>query len=373
VTDRATAVDLVVVGGGARGLATAWHAAAAGTVVLLERFALGHDRGASHGGERIFRHAYTDRAYVDMALAAEDGWAELGRLAGHRLIHRVGCVEHGPGTEIDALAATSAAAGVVTERLSAREAERRWPALRFAGDVLAQPTAGWVRAADGVAALARGARLRGAVLHDRTPVAAIEPRGGPGDGAEGVRVTAADGRAWEAPVAVVAAGAWAATLLPGLGWPPLLTTEENVFFFRPRGEPGAPSLPAFIHWEGLDRYGLPGPEGLVKVGEHHAGVPTTGDTRSGVPDPARRARVERYVAEWVPGLVPEAVAASTCLYTTTPTQDFVLDRVGPLVVATGFSGHGFKFVPEVGRRLAALAAGTEAPMPPFTLASHARR
>jgi monomeric sarcosine oxidase len=363
----ATAVDLVVVGGGAMGLATAWHAAATGRVVLLERFALGHDRGASHGGERIFRHAYTDRAYVDMALAAEEGWAALGRIAGRPLIHRVGCVEHGPGTAMDALAGVSASAGVATERLPAAEAERRWPALRFAGDVLHQPTAGWVRAADGVDALARGAAGRGATLLDETPVASVAPRG------EGVRVTAADGRAWDAPAAVVAAGAWAAGLVPEAAWPPLLTTEENVFLFRPRRPLDDGALPAFIHWEGLDRYGLPGPAGLVKVGEHHAGVPTTGDTRSGVPDPARRARVERYVAEWVPGLVPEAVAASTCLYTTTPTQDFVLDRVGPVVVATGFSGHGFKFVPEVGRRLAALAAGTAAPTPPFTLAWHASR
>jgi sarcosine oxidase len=173
-------------------------------------------------------------------------------------------------------------------------------------------------------------------------------------------------------VAVVAAGAWLAPLLPGVALPPLVTTEEQVFFFRPRRPAGAVPVPSFIHWRGdLDRFGLPCPGGLVKVGEHHAGPVTTGDERGGVVDPARRARVERYVAEWVPAVVPEAVDGLTCLYTTTPTQDFVLDRVGPLVVAGGFSGHGFKYVPEVGRRLAALARGDRAPEPPFTLAAHA--
>lgn len=59
------AVDVVVVGGGAMGLATAWHAATRGRrVVVLGRFGFGHRRGASHGGERIFRHAHVDPAYV---------------------------------------------------------------------------------------------------------------------------------------------------------------------------------------------------------------------------------------------------------------------------------------------------------------------
>jgi sarcosine oxidase len=71
--------------------------------------------------------------------------------------------------------------------------------------------------------------------------------------------------------------------------------------------------------------------------------------------------VTRYVEEWFPGLRPEPEAAETCLYTTTPTEDFVVDRAGPLVVAAGFSGHGFKFTPLIGRFLADLAAGLPGP------------
>jgi sarcosine oxidase len=109
----------------------------------------------------------------------------------------------------------------------------------------------------------------------------------------------------------------------------------------------------------------------VKVGEHHTGTVTTGDTRTGARDPARVARIEAYAEHWLPGVVPRVVSSTTCLYTTTPTQDFVLDRVGPVVVGAGFSGHGFKFVPEVGRRLAAMALDGAAGAPPFTLAAHA--
>jgi sarcosine oxidase len=54
---------------------------------------------------------------------------------------------------------------------------------------------------------------------------------------------------------------------------------------------------------------------------------------------------------------PDAVTETTCLYSTTPTEDFVIERRGPLVIAAGFSGHGFKFTPEIGRQLADLAIG----------------
>jgi sarcosine oxidase len=374
---RERRVDLIVVGGGAMGLATAWAAAPRAEVVLVERFAAGHDRGASHGGERIWRHAYADPAYVEMALAADEGWRRLESAARRPLLHRVGCIEHGTGAPLDALARTAGASGVATERLSPAAAARRWPALTFTTDVLYQPAAGWVRAADGLAMVAVEARRAGADLRFGTR-ARIEVDPGHGSGsrsghvAGGVRVTTGD-EVLTAPVAVVTAGAWAADLLAGLDvrLPPLVTTEEHVFFLARR--PGTPpeGVPAFIHWGDTSCYGLPATDGAVKVGEHHTGTVTTGDARTGARDPARIARIEAYAERWLPGLVPRVVSSTTCLYTTTPTQDFVLDRVGPVVVGAGFSGHGFKFVPEVGRRLAALALDGAASAPPFSLAAHA--
>jgi sarcosine oxidase len=300
-----------------------------------------------------------------MALAAEDGWRDLERATRRTLIHRVGCVEHGPEADLDTLARVAAAAGVTTERLAGDEAERRWPGMRFDGDALFQPAGGWTAAAEAVAALAEQAAGRGATLLDRTPVTAVDV------GADGVHVRAGD-RAFHAPVAVVTVGAWARDLLPGVALPPLTTTEEQVFFFRPR--PGASAaLPSFIHWDAVTHYGLPGPGGLVKVGEHHTGVVTTGDERAGRVDPAGRRRVASYTERWLPGLDGRVVDEGTCLYTSTPSLDFVIDRLGPVVVGCGFSGLGFKYVPEVGRRLAELARGGGAAESPFTLAAHRAR
>lgn len=345
-------VDLVVVGGGAMGLATAWCAAGEGaSVVVLERFGPGHHRGASHGGERIFRHAHEDPAYVEMALAAERAWTRLEQDTGRTLIDRVGFVEHGDPAELDRLATAAAECGLVTERLPAPEAERRWPTMRFTTDVLYQPQAGWMRAADALVALAGQATRRGADLRHEVAVAAIEPVGD-----DAVRVRTPDATIVARAVAVTA-GAWTTDLLPDQDFPlpPLTTTEEHVFFVRAKGaEPAEQPLP-FLHTGELVRYGLPAVNGLFKVGEHHSGAVTTGDGRTFVTEPARVERIERYIAEWLPGLVPEVLDTTTCLYTSTPTHEFVLDRQGPVVVGAGFSGIGFKYVPEVGRRLAALA------------------
>jgi len=200
-----------------------------------------------------------------------------------------------------------------------------------------------MRAADALEGLAEQAAARGADLRYDTKVEAMDVR-------DTVRVRTAEDT-FAAPAAVITAGAWTTDLVPPDRLAKLTTTEEHVFFFRSVAEPPVP----FLHGGELVRYGLPAADGLVKVGEHHSGAVTTGDDRSFVTEPARVERIERYVAEWLPGLVPDVLETTTCLYTSTPTHEFVLDRLGPVVVGAGFSGIGFKYVPEIGRRLAALA------------------
>jgi sarcosine oxidase len=115
----------------------------------------------------------------------------------------------------------------------------------------------------------------------------------------------------------------------------------------------------------------------MKVAEHDHGLVTTASTRNGVVDPASRDRVVRFVAEQLPGLVPEPVVEMTCLYTTTASEDFVLDRVGPVVAASPCSGHGAKFAPLIGAIAADLACGEPPAFPEaarrFALSAHGGR
>src|SRR5439155_23695782 len=100
-----------------------------------------------------------------------------------------------------------------------------------------------------------------------------------------------------------------------------------------------------------------------KIGEHDAGVECTAADRDGVVDAASRARAIEYVRRWLPGLDPTPRNEVTCLYTETPSEDFLIDRVDDLVVCSPCSGHGAKFAPLVGELVADLVTGAGNPMP----------
>jgi sarcosine oxidase len=132
----------------------------------------------------------------------------------------------------------------------------------------------------------------------------------------------------------------------------------------------------FIAADGTDFcYGLPGGRdgevpGAIKVGEHHPGTVTTAAGRDFRVDEAARARVAGFARRRLPGLDPVPLNETTCLYTWTANEDFILDRQGPFVVASPCSGHGAKFAPLLGEVIADLAAGGPSPDPRFTLAAH---
>ena len=108
----------------------------------------------------------------------------------------------------------------------------------------------------------------------------------------------------------------------------------------------------------------------VKVGFHAVGEIVDPDRRPFRATDEKRRQLREYVAEWFPGLAPDSAAEISCTYTSTPSGDFVLDRVGDITIAAGLSGHGFKFVPAIGRVLADASLGTAAPPERFRLAAH---
>jgi len=110
--------------------------------------------------------------------------------------------------------------------------------------------------------------------------------------------------------------------------------------------------------------------GAVKIGEHGRGTVTTGDGRDGIVSPAARDRVRAFVCQRLGGLDPAPVGEASCLYTSTASEDFILDRYGPFVVCSPCSGHGAKFAPLVGEIAADLACGGASPDRRFTLAAH---
>ena len=367
--------DVVVVGGGVMGSATAWALARRGVgVVLLEQFGPGHTSGASHGRSRIYRSTYAQRHHQSLVAEARELWAELERETGTTVLHPgsgVATAAADGQERLREIAAAMDAAGVPYEWLTPAAAQARWPGMRFPGPVLHEPhTAGRVDADAAVTALQDATELAGGVVRHHRRVTAVEPDG------DGVVVRLAAGAAVRGRAAVVAAGAWTADVLGDtVGLPPLRVTQEQPAHFRPL-TPGL-DWPAFTAdpdpAEGWPSgvYGLSSPGEGVKVGFHGTGPEVHPDRRNFAAEPEQLALLQDYVRRWLPGLDAEHPEPVSCTYTSTPTGEFVLDRIGPVVVAAGFSGHGFKSAPAVGRLLADLALGAPVEVGPFSLAGHA--
>ncbi len=348
---RAESYDAVVVGAGVMGCAAAAAAATAGArVLVLERFERGHDRGSSHGTSRIFRLSYPQPRYVELALAARADWEALQRAAGRRLLVPTGGLDRGP--DVAAHAAALDACEVPHELLTGDEVARRWPALRPEPDetLLYQPDGAMIAADATLRSLEDLATARSACFRRGVKVEAVEDRGGR------AVIATADGARIDAAAAVVTAGAWTGPLLERAGISlPLRPTRETVVHLAHPGDPP----PAVVQWGAPSLYALASPGIGLKAAEHQAG-PTIDPDVPGPPDEASISRVKA----WVERLFPDAGGierVETCLYTNAPGDDFIVERRGAIVIGSACSGHGFKFAPTIGRRLAALALGRDVP------------
>lgn len=374
-------VDHVVVGlGGLGSAAVYWLTRLSdergASVVGIEQFALGHDRGASHDHSRIIRYSYHTPGYVRLAAEAYETWDAVAAEAGEEIVVRTGGIDlfpNGGAIPITDYTSSLDAVGIGYETLDAGELRRRYPQWNIADDVvsLAQADTGIAPAAKGTAAHQRLAAARGAVLHDATPVESITS-----DGNGEITVVTADAT-YRSGSVVVCADAWTNDVLAGVDMRlPLEVTREQVAYY-PSAALDDFAIGRFPVWIWMDDpcfYGFPvyGDMGAVKAAEDVGGRPTTASTRSFDTDIEALARMTRFLE----GVLPSMVGTSpprvkTCLYTMTPDRDFVLDTVPGhpgLQVALG-SAHGFKFASWFGRALAerAVLGETRSDIEPFRL------
>ena len=353
------------------GSAAAYHLARRGRRVLgLERFTPVHAEGSSHGGSRVIRLAYFEGPeYVPLLLRAYELWRALEEATGTDLLLQTGGILVGPPGS-DLVARTQATAehfDLAHELLDGPEIRRRVPTLAAGNDTVAlfDPAAGVVRPEATVAAHLRLAEAAGAELRFETPATAWEA-----DPDTGGVVVRAAGTVFAARHLVVCPGVWAPALLPEMQIPLSVERQVNTWFQPPGGlagflpdrhpvwvwDPGggrdADSFPGFV-------YGVPaldGPGGGMKVNviREDRCTPETIDRTVGDAELDAIAAEVRRCLSVDPGPV---VRADTCMFENTPDNHFV---VGPhpelpqVVVAAGFSGHGFKFVPVIGEIVADL-------------------
>ena len=317
-------MKVAIVGAGVMGCATAWALRARGAeVTLYEQFGLDHERGSSHGRTRIFRVAYPDPYWVRLAQDAYGGWQELdpGVLGLYGLIELVADPALTSARALDAC-------GIPYRLLDGDE-------VRSFGASLPH---GWsaLHVADA-----------GVVFAERARHAFLEAAGAEAE--TNRRVESTD--ELDADVVVVTAGSWIRDFFPDL---PVKVTRETVAYFEREGPPPPSIVDLDAETGGHGMYSLHDPLHGLKAGAHHAGAEAHPDSEA-PPDPTIVERIAAWVRDRFPDVDPDPVATQTCLYTTTADEHFILERRGRVVVGSACSGHGFKFAPAVGRRLAELA------------------
>ena len=322
-----------VVGGGVMGLAATRALARRGhDVVLYEQFEIGHTRGSSHGTSRIFRLSYPERPWIELAQRAFKLWRELEEETQTTLLELDGLVDADP--DPDTRLAALRECGVAYEELTGTEARERYGLGYDDVDRLVfTPDAGISLAAETVRQLAASARAAGAELRENAPVESL-------DDVEGDAV-------------VVTAGGWEPGLLATAGIElAARPARETVAYFALRNDGMFPSV---IDWLGGEQfYALRAPGVGVKAGWHQSGAPADPD-EEGAPDLGIVDVVSSWVARRLPVVDPEPIASETCIYTNTSDDRFVCELHGRIVVGSPCSGHGFKFAPAVGEKLADLA------------------
>jgi glycine/D-amino acid oxidase-like deaminating enzyme len=391
---------IAIVGGGLMGNATAYAAARLGgpgvTVDLYEALQVGHEGAASIDSARLFRHAYGELShYTRWAAETFPLWRDLEQQSGRTLYVQTGSVwaahveeraaipramervflSENPRAFIEASHAALTARRLPNEVLDGPEYQRRFPQFAETGVVAAllDVNSGLLFARDAVLALADVSRHSGVTIHEGKRAAEVAPT------PAGCGVRFSDGTSIEADVVVLAINGWLVDVLPDLAtrlgvdgsseWDTgLLITEQVLHYLVPDPAVAAefePGRMPFCTWAGNGVFAFPARHGAVKIGDNYPTRALHHPTERRMPDASFRQRVLDQAIEQMPDLRDATlVQERICFYDYSPDGDFILDQwdaSARLIVACGFSGHGFKFGPLVGQRLAQFALTGQRP------------
>jgi sarcosine oxidase len=361
--------DAIVVGLGAMGSATAYQLSKRGAKVLgLEAFTPAHDKGSSHGESRIIRQAYfEDPAYVPLVLRAYELWDQLQEESNEDLLTITGGVAIGPtkGALVAGCLRSAKQYGLGHALIDAKEMQRRFPQFALTEDEVAfyEEKAGYLKPEECIRQHLRGASKRGADLRFEEPVLSWTAS----QEGDGVSVTT-EKETYNAKSLVISVGPWFAELVSDVSMP-VVVSRRVLFWLKPLYESSnfdRGVFPIFL-WEPEGSplfYGLPriSEDGSPKVGIHSGNETCTPSTIDRRINPRDESAIRSAIGTRIPSLNGEVSHATTCMYTMTPDEHFIVDTHPDhpqVILAAGFSGHGFKFSSVVGEILCDLAMTRE--------------
>lgn len=370
--------DVIVLGVGSMGSATCYYLAKQGHRVLgLEQFDIPHELGSHAGQSRIIRKAYFEHPdYVPLLEAAYNNWRDLENETGTQLYFKTGLLYFGkPDSQlIKGLKLSAEKYKVPVYHLSSNEMASQFSQFQIPDDYerMIEPDAGFVTPERAILTYTGRACQLGASVHVNEKTIAWKKVG------RSITVKT-DRDTYYCSKLVITAGAWAGKIIPTLS-KQLSVTRQTLAWMQPRNTSKFESG-NFPCWTIADQekpgiyYGFPmlsastfgGPIGL-KLGHHTPGLPSDADAVDRIPAKADEDNLISMLNKFIPEGYASIRSIKTCLYTYTPDENFILDFVPgfekEVVMAAGFSGHGFKFASAVGEVMADLATkgSTEHPI-----------
>lgn len=363
-----TSFDVIVIGVGSMGSSACYHLSKRGYKVLgLEQFDISNEFGSHAGQSRIIRKAYFENShYVPLLEKAYQNWKELEEETATQIYYPTGLVYFGPKNNllIQGVKQSASLYDIHVDAVGAPETAKRFPAFKVPKDfeTLFEPDAGFVTPEKAIKLYTKQAVKNGAEIHTHEKVLEWKKNG------NSVKVTT-DKNIYRSDKLIITTGAWAGKIIPTLS-ANLKVTRQFIAWIKPNNWDKF-NLNHFSCWLLADDerpgcyYGFPilpeefgKPIGL-KLAHHYPATVTDPDKVNREATPEDEMNLQYVLKKYLPGCFDSFVSHKICLYTNSPDEDFIIDNLpgyeDQVTVATGFSGHGFKFASVVGEILADLA------------------
>ncbi len=360
--------DVIVLGVGSMGSATCYHLAKQGHKVLgLEQFDIPHELGSHAGQSRLIRKAYAEHPdYVPLLERAYQNWKTLETESGIQVYFKTGLLYFGESSNsfLKGVLTSSEKYNIQVNSLSKSVVTKKYPQFNIPNDFkcLEEPDAGFVTPERCILLFTEQAVQLGAVIRTKEKVSEWKRENGL------IKVKTNKGT-FTSKKLVITAGPWTIKMIPGYA-SKLKVTRQMVAWMKPK-KWDLFTMDNFPCWDIEDGdysyYGFPilpvgkfgAPLGLKLAMHYPGGDISDPDTVNRIPNEQDEKVLINALNKFIPEGYSETLVMKTCMYTNSPDENFILDYLDgydkDVAIATGFSGHGFKFASVIGEIMADLA------------------